>query len=713
LDLINALPPFLLGFLALSFQILLLREFSVHFYGNEITFGLLLASWLLWGGLGSILASKFKFSQTKFPRIYYGVILVFPLCLVGLRFSRFLLGLLPGEITGMVPILTFSLAISFFVSFPLGLLFVFNTYFLEGNLSRVYLLESIGASTAGIVVYLVFIPLLSNWHGVALIAAAAAVFVFISFGEKKQKFLLLFLLIILGCFAFFDVPSQRIFWKPYELQESQDTPYGKLQILKTEEQISLYNNTLMVYSYPNLAVAEEAVHFALLQNPQAEDVLLVGGGVGGSLKEILKYPKTRVDYVENNPEIINLSLKHLPVEEQAVFQNERVSTYYRDGRAFLSEADKTYDVIILNLPEPATAQINRFYTKEFFETVKDKLTENGVFSFRVPSAENYISRELQDFLASLYQTLREVFPEVNVIPGGTNIFLASASSLSADFEKLSRIIRDYNLHNVHVRAEILFSRLNSLRVNMLKDKILEGKRQINLDFVPISYFYNSVLWSSQFIGLEKKIFSFLSDLRPLWLLDLPLFIFIILLFLLWLKRRTSSFYLVPLAVMGLTTIIFEIIVLISFQTLYGYLYQRIALLLAAFMVGLSLGALRGRKRRTIHFSQILVIQFGFILTILAFTLSLNIHLPEMLFFLFLLVLGFLGGDLFVVSNHLFLEEKKNFGLGYGLDLLGSFLGALVVSSVLIPLVGLPLLLKYLFLLNSFCFLFLIGGIFRR
>ncbi|MFQ6110315.1 MAG: hypothetical protein ACE5L7_12260, partial [Candidatus Aminicenantales bacterium] len=129
---INVLAPFLLGFIALSFQIFLLREFSVHFYGNEITFGLLLASWLLWGGLGSISASRFRFNRQRFPMIYYIILLLFPLCLIVLRFSRFLLHLLPGEITGMIPILVFSLFITLFVSFPLGILFVFNTHFREG-----------------------------------------------------------------------------------------------------------------------------------------------------------------------------------------------------------------------------------------------------------------------------------------------------------------------------------------------------------------------------------------------------------------------------------------------------------------------------------------------------------------------------------------------------------------------------------------------------
>jgi spermidine synthase len=248
---------------------------------------------------------------------------------------------------------------------------------------------------------------------------------------------------------------------------------------------------------------------------------------------------------------------------------------------------------------------------------------------------------------------------------------------------------------------------------MLEKTIQQGKMRMNMDFVPVSYFYSSVLWSSQFVGLEKRIFSFLADLPPFWLLDLPLLVFIAFLFCLWLRKKTTSYLLVPLAVMGLTTIIFEIIVIITFQTLYGYLYQRVALLLSSFMIGLSIGAFWGRMRKRVHFTHILVLQFGLLLLVLAFYFVMGTRIPEFALFLFLLILGFLGGDLFIVANVLFLEQKKNYGLGYGLDLLGSFLGALVASSILIPLMGLPLLLKYLSLLNSFCLLFLFGGFFRR
>ncbi len=709
LELRNLLPPFLLGFLALSFQIFLLREFSAHFYGNEITFGFILAAWLLWGGIGSIAAKKMRFSQTRLIHAYYLVILLFPACLVGLRFSRFILNILPGQITGIIPMLISSLTLSFCISFPLGILFVFNAHFLKGDLYQVYFLESLGSASAGLIVYFLLIPFVSNWHGAAVVGGIAILLSLLIFRRKKPILFPLVILILLVLFGLGDFPSQKIYWEPFHLAQSKDTPYGKLQVLQTEEQVSFYNNNLHDFSYPNLASSEESVHFALLQNPDAESILLIGGGTAGSLRQILKYPRARVDYVELNPEIIRFSFRHLPEGEQKILNNERVQIFYQDGRAFLTQTQKKYDMVILNLPEPATAQINRFYTKEFFLEAKEKLTEQGLFSFRVPSAENYISPELQDFLSSLYFTLKEAFPVVEIVPGDTNIFLASTRPLSIDPEVLSQKIGELDLQNTYVSSQFLFSRLDPLRVDRIEEKVSSGKKAINLDFSPISYFYNSVLWSTQFIGIEKKIFTFFSSLPRFWLLDFPLIIFIMFLITLWRGKKKSSFFLVPLAVMGFTTIVAEIIVIISFQTLYGYLYQRIALLLTSFMVGLFLGSFRGKRRKKFSFIPLILIQAGFLFLLLLFRFILRLHPPEIFFFLFLLALGFLGGDLFVVSNRLFLEEKKDYGLGYGLDLLGSFFGALAASSVLIPLVGLPQLLAYLFLLNSFCLLFLVGG----
>ena len=370
MDLKKYLPAFILGFLALSFQIVLIREFSVHFYGNEITIGVLLSFWLLWTGLGSLTASRIKYNLTKFVRLYFLVMIIFPFCLIGLRLSRFVLNTLPGEITGLTSIILFSMGFSFFICFPLGILFVFNTYYLKGNLSRVYMIESLGSATAGLAVYFILIPLFSNWQVSILVAGFSAIMVFLIFRKKRNPILLIFSLIIFSLFWALDFPTQKIFWSPFNLIASKDTPYGKLQVLKDKEQVSLYNNCFLIYSNPDKASSEESVHFALLQNSEAKNVLLIGGGAGGSLKEILKYPNSSIDYVELDPEIIRFSKKFLPAEESLILQSPRINTYFKDGRLFLNKTKKNYDAIILNLPDPVTAQINRFYTEEFFLTVK-------------------------------------------------------------------------------------------------------------------------------------------------------------------------------------------------------------------------------------------------------------------------------------------------------------------------------------------------------
>ncbi|MBS3818625.1 fused MFS/spermidine synthase [bacterium] len=709
----NYLPPFFLGFLAFSFQLFLLREFSVQFYGNEITFGLILAAWLLWSGLGSISSAKFKWNTAHFPLAYFLVIFLFPLCLAALRLSRVVLGTFPGETTGMLSILIFSVVLALFVSFPLGTLFVFNTYFLKGNLTHVYLLESLGSAAGGGVVYFLLVPYLSNWHGVALIGGFVASVIFMTLGKRKHLFAFLFILAYLGGFWLCDFPSQKFYWKPFSLVQSEDTPYGKLQVIRTKEQISVYDNHLLAYSYPNRASAEESVHFSLLQNPRAEKVLLVGGGAGGSLRQILKYPRTEVDFVELDPEIIRLSLRYLPEKGKKVLQSPRVHIHYQDGRAFINQTQNTYDVIILNLPQPTTAQINRFYTEEFFLKIKKRLSSNGIFSYSIPSAENYISSELQSFLSSLFYTTHKVFPHVKIVPGSTNIFIASAGPLTLDLKKINQRIRSLDLNNTYVTPSLLSSRLNPLRIQFLRKKVTSGPQTINHDLTPISYFFNSVLWSSQFQGIESQVFSFLAHINPFWLLDVPLILFILLLVALILRKKKTPFLMLPLSVIGLTTIVVEIIIIIAFQTYYGYLYKKVSFLFASFMLGVFLGALRGKNRKKIHYRQIVFIQFGFIFLIFIILSLLKIPPPEPFFFLFLICMGFLGGDLFVVSNHLFLQEKRNYGLGNGLDLLGSFSGALVASSVLIPLVGLPTVLRYILLLNSFCFLFLLVGLFKK
>jgi spermidine synthase len=709
LGLKRSLPPFLLGFLSISFQVILLREFSVHFHGNEMTFGCLLAAWLLWGGLGSLLAHRFKIRPERFTTLLCLVLVLFPVCLAGLRLARLPLGLLPTEITGLTLMLGFALALTLFPSLPCGIMFVAAAELRGEDASGVYRLEALGATAGGLVVHFLLTPHLSNWQAAALIGLAALALGLVGRAGKISPALPAAAGLALVLLALFDGPANRLYWKPLELVRTKDTPYGKLQAVRTDGEISLYINSVMAYSTADPSSAEEAVHFALLQRPNARRALLIGGGAGGGLEQGLKYPGLLLDYVELDPEVIRMSKELLPPEKRAVFSNPRVRIFTQDGRTFLSRTEERYDAVLLDLPEPSTAQLNRFYTRQFFETVARRLRPGGVVSLCLPSSESYISPSRQRFLSSLYQTLKAVFPQVEVVPGGTNVFLASALPLTLEAETLRRELNSRGILNTYVRSELLRDRLSPFRVEWLRRTLVQGPKSINTDLVPLCYFFVSILWASQFHGLEAGALEYLSRLPPVILAGLPLALALLLLVFLRFRNRPAAFLLVPLGLLGFSGITVEILVLLWYQTLYGAAYGRIALLLASFMAGLWLGSTWSQKWKHHSIFQVKLIQGGLCLLVGFIILALRFQPPQAALFGFLLVFGILSGSLFVSANRLFIKSRKNLGTGYGLDLLGSFLGALAASAFLIPLAGLPLTAGLVLGLNVLALGFLLTG----
>lgn len=95
--------------------------------------------------------------------------------------------------------------------------------------------------------------------------------------------------------------------------------------------------------------------------------------------------------------------------------DEKINIISKDARLFVKGTKQDYDVVIIDLPDPSTAQINRFYTIEFFRELKEKLNKNAVVSLSLISTVNYINEEARQLNSVLYKTLKQVF--ANVISG--------------------------------------------------------------------------------------------------------------------------------------------------------------------------------------------------------------------------------------------------------------------------------------------------------
>ncbi|HEY5481540.1 MAG TPA: hypothetical protein VIL39_08690 [Verrucomicrobiae bacterium] len=166
----------------------------------------------------------------------------------------------------------------------------------------------------------------------------------------------------------------------------------------------------------------------MAQRPEARRVLLVSGGVSGTAREILKYGVPAVDYVELDPLILVLGRRYVP----ANLADGRIRVINTDGRLFVKQTPEKYDVVIIDVPAPATAQLNRFYTVEFLAEVKRVLARDGVVGFALGQYENYVSPELARMLSSACLSAKQSFRNVLAIPGGRVFFLASDGPLYAN-----------------------------------------------------------------------------------------------------------------------------------------------------------------------------------------------------------------------------------------------------------------------------------------
>jgi spermidine synthase len=406
--------------------------------------------------------------------------------------------------------------IGFIASFPLGALFALIAGMPGADITRVYAFESLGAAGAGLAVSLGLVSIVSNWQGTAIAAGAAAAGVFLVLGRWKRPAGLAAGSILLAAFFAGDLPSQKAWWKPFELIASRDTPYGKLQAVKISGQVSLYASGIRVLSSPDPAAAETPVHFTMLQRPDSRSVLLIGVGVGGGLEEVLKYPNASPDSVELDPEIVRMAEAVLPEKDRAGLRNPRARIHHGDGIRFLRDGAQLYEVIILNLPEPATAQINRFYTREFFAWPARGF---GRGPFVVPSSEDSLGPDLRRFLSSLTRP-SATFPRSGSSPKHERLPGISAPHARSEVRRIGTRCRFYpSMRRSCGKAEPCGRRA-------FREPRQAGRATWTL---PPAYYFQSVLWSSQFPGSGSGMLRLFARLPAWLLLGLPLLFYALIL----------------------------------------------------------------------------------------------------------------------------------------------------------------------------------------
>jgi len=727
------LSIFLTGFIAMASQIIYVRELLVIFYGNELSIAFILASWLVGGAIGSSvlgrLADIIKPKLAVFVSCLLALSILLPLNIVAIRSLKVLLGLNPGEIMPFFPMAVSSFIILAPTCMIFGFMFTLACrVYEEGSglgavkIGKVYVLEAIGAMAGGFITSFVLVRLLSSLQIMAvfsLFAVGAAITLLFFARSSRYRTLLLAagaaLLIIeaalwpSGGWGRLEAYSLGRQWQGYELVASENSIYGNIGIVKKAGQISFFDNGLHLYTVPDKEAAEGAVHFALLEHPDPKEVLLIGGGVGGLMEEIARHPAERIDYIELDPLIVKMARRYLPESYCAALEDSRVSTKFEDGRLFIKTTPRTYDVIIVSLGDPYTAQLNRFYTAEFFNEAKRVLKKGGVLSFGLSSSESYMSGELRDFLRSIYATLQASFKDIKIIPGETAYFLATDEEglLTYDYSILMDRAKGRRLDLKYVREYYLFSRLSPQKISYTENAVKDtGRININRDFKPVSYYYDIIFWSTRF---KNSAFSKVlknATAPAIWSAAACFYALVLALGLTG-KRRLKKTAMLAVLANGFSQMTFQVVALLAFQIIYGYVFYKLGLMLTAFMAGLSIGgwciikimpSLKKDRLALIIVMAGLCIYPAILPGLFKWLSGASAGMmpwvgSNIVFTLLPVISGFMGGVLFPVANKIYIGKEegvgRSAGLSYGMDLFGSCLGALLAGTFLIPVLGIP------------------------
>ncbi len=694
-----------LGATSIATQIILLRECLSIFYGNELVIGIILANWMIITGAGSFLgrySGSWEKKKTALLFLLAAVAVIPPMTLVLLRFLRNVV-FTAGSMVGTTQILysSFILLIPYCLTsgFTFTLIADIAWKSHHANLiRRVYVLESVGSVVGGLLFNFALIFFLKPFQSLSLFAALDLLAVIFLIAKEKRKKLVIGLafistvaVVMMLVFNLDDFTAKALF-KGQDLLYYRETPYGTLAVTAQADQTNVYENNVLLFSSNDVASNEEAVHYAMIQHPNPKTVLLISGGISGITQEILKYDIERIDDVEINPSIVEIGREYNKTPADT-----RITVVNKDARLYVRQTAKKYDVVLINLPEPSTAQLNRYYTLGFFEELAKILTENAVVSTSLLSSADYLSNESRQTHSILYNTLRSVFSNVAIVPGMKDYFLASNGNLDLHITKM---VREKGLLTTYVNENYLDDELIKARSESILST-LDPKASANEDFEPVSYYRQLEYWLSQF---QENYWAFA-------IIGVVLVIF--------LARRMNAITF-GIFTGGFAGTASEIILLISFQIIYGYMYLATGAIITLFMAGLALGAFltdrfaAGNRMRRFILLQICI--GGFALLVPPVLAALKVvaeytFLVQAAFSFLILVISLLIGAEFAEASQLQKGTVASIASNmYSVDLVGSAIGALLVSSYLIPLLGIT---KVCFIVAGLAFAGAIIGLVRR
>jgi len=231
------------------------------------------------------------------------------------------------------------------------------------------------------------------------------------------------------------------------------TKYQNLAIYKTKRygMMLVLDGVVQTTEMDEFIYHEMMSHPALMLHPNPKNVLIIGGGDGGVLREVLKHPKVKNAYlVEIDKDVIDISKKHLKSICKNAFKDKRSTVVVDDGAKFINQTDIKFDVAIVDSSDPiGPAKV--LFTKKFYSQINNILNKDGIMIRQSGS-----SMLQPDELPENCKILKKIFPYTAVVSIAVPTYVGGFFALLMSLKKI-------NPYNVDISK--LAKKYNSLKLN--------------------------------------------------------------------------------------------------------------------------------------------------------------------------------------------------------------------------------------------------------
>ncbi|HEX2969216.1 MAG TPA: hypothetical protein VHO46_08915 [Bacteroidales bacterium] len=653
---------FVVGFVSSSVQLLFLREIMNFTGGYELISGIYFGSWLILSAYGAFLAGRSELNDIRRINSIFSA---------GPFLSLILLLVLPRMLTisGETPSFLVSFIYTFLVLMPICIIsgFTFIKLIKSSRYSagKSFSLETTGGILSGILVPVLTAGSLNTYQVFFLILVVSIAYSLLTFNnitKPWRTFIKILAVTISSLVLIFnvDIYFRQLLLPGVNVISTHDTPYGNVTTGESSGEESIYYNHRLLSYLNDVTESEEDIHYAMLQSDKPSQIVLISGSLDSHLGEILKYPVNEITYIERDPFLARMyaSIPDSVKVPIIISQDDALRT--------IKKIKKPVDVVIMLNSPPSTLQLNRYYTKDFFEEVRNKLSPNGVFMCSPGVSENYYNKEYVMKYSSVYNSLKSTFRNIIPIAGNKLYFVASDKELSPSVIYLTELRK---ISNIYVSSDYL------------SDDLLKQKSQEFLSIIDHEAKKNTTEFPVASLNHQSLILS-MNPLEKIPSFALMALIFAIPAF--TIRRKNTIMYSGALSLAG-----FEITGLLILQMNTGNMYQLTGILIAGLMAGLAAGSrfesgyfrLSIRKKGTILgvFYLVTGLSYGILREMN------NELLTVITLFILLFIPAYITGTIFrdmTTGN----TGKEITSEVYSSDLMGSALG-FIISSFSIPLLG--------------------------